>query len=228
MHELATHERFDKIASDCIGQLAAQLGRRYSRTATALDAFTVYDNTGRQGEAVTCIRGFLGAMEQVLHEGRGLVLFGNAGTGKDHLLAAALYYVAGAGIPVAFTSGQRLFAGIRDTMDSGDREEKIVGPLVAPIVIGISDPLSPRGDLSDWDARILADLIDRRYRAQRATWITLNATDEADGKNKLTALIWDRLRDGSEVVPCFWPSFRGLRGKPSASQPIAGKISAAS
>ena len=112
-------------------------------------------------------------------------------------------------------------------MDCGERERKILQQWVEPFVLGISDPVSPRGDLSDWDARILAMLIDERYRARRPTWLTMNAADEADAKAKLTALIWYRFQDDATIIPCFWPSFRGLRGKP-AGQTFTPKIAAVS
>jgi DNA replication protein DnaC len=207
--------QFDRVASNCISTLKRQLGERYAPELMSLDKFRVYDQSGRQAAAVAQMHAFVADMEGVLREARGLVLYGSVGTGKDFFLGAALYQVARAGIPAAFVSGHEIFASIRDSMDSGEREAKVLEPWLQSFVLGISDPVSPRGDLSDWEARVLAGLLDKRYRAMRPTWLTLNANDEADAKAKLTALIWDRFQDGAEIIPCFWPSFRGLRGKPN-------------
>ena len=219
---LESWESFSCVAGRCVHNLKADLGQRYTPELVELEKFRVYDSSGRQVAALASLRDFVANLETVLRETRGLVLYGNVGTGKDHLLAAALYYVAHAGIPAAWVSGERLFQAVRDSMDTGQREEKIVQPWLSPAVLGISDPVNPRGDLSDWDARILAGLIDRRYRALRPTWLTMNASNETDAKNRLTPLIWDRLQDGAEVIPCFWQSYRSLRGKPAES--IAGKV----
>jgi DNA replication protein DnaC len=218
--------RFDYVAGRCITSLRAQLGERYSPDLAALSNFRVYDASGRQAAVLAGMRDFIANMEAALRETRGLVLYGDVGTGKDHLLAAALYHVAGAGIPAAWISGEQIFQRIRDSMDSHQREETILEFWLRPTVLGISDPVTPNGALSEWDARVLNGLLDRRYRALRPTWLTMNAKNEADAKGKLTPVIWDRFQEAAEIIPCFWQSFRGLRGKPT--QAVAGKIGAAS
>jgi DNA replication protein DnaC len=223
MRPVAEHESFPAQVSRCVDALHQQLGERYSPARASLESYKTEDDSGRQAAAVKLVKRFIADLENALREGSGLVLYGSVGTGKDHLLAAALYRVAGAAIPVAWASGETIFAGIRDTMDSGELEQKIVGPLISPVVLAISDPTSPRGPLSDWDARILARIVDKRNRAMRCTWLTMNAENEADAKNRLTPLIWDRLRDQAEIIPCFWESFRGRRIKATAP-PIAGKV----
>ena len=223
---LADYENFDRVAALSMAALKRQLGERYSPQAAALEKFCVYDTTGAQVAALARMREFLREMEIVLRQTRGLVLYGSVGTGKDHLLAAALYHVASAGIPAAWVSGEDIYLRVRDSMDSHEREEKILQPWLQPTVLGISDPVSPRGDLGDWDARVLGRLLDRRYRALRPTWLTMNAIDEADAKAKLTALIWDRFQEDAEIIHCYWPSFRGWARK--NNQAVAGKIGAAS
>ena len=53
----------------------------------------------------------------------------------------------------------------------------------------------------------------------KPTWLTMNAANEADARDKLTAMIWDRLQDDAEIIPCFWKSYRSLKTKPSATRP---------
>jgi DNA replication protein DnaC len=192
MPEFPWDARFDYVAGRCMAGLKQQLQERYSPERAALDKFRVYDPSGRQAAALASVRDFIANMETVLRETHGLVLYGAVGTGKDHLLAATLYHVAAAGIPAAWISGEQIFQRIRDSMDSGQREETILEFWLRPTVLGISDPVTPNGALSEWDARVLGGLLDRRYRALRPTWLTMNAKDEADAKGKLTPVIWDR------------------------------------
>ena len=158
---LASHERLACVIAKSQSALTQQLGERYTPARASLEVFTLYDPKGEQSAALDRVRGFIANMEAVLRETRGLVLYGPSGVGKDHLLAAVLYHVASAGIPVGWVSGEDVFLKIRDSMDSGEREEKIIQHWLRPTVLGISDPASPRGELKDWDARILARLIDR-------------------------------------------------------------------
>jgi DNA replication protein DnaC len=218
LNPLPWDKKFDRVAAGWVAALAQQLGERYTPARAALEALKVYDPKGEQARALDRVRGFIADMEAVLHETRGLVLYGPSGVGKDHLLSAALYHVANAGIPVGWVSGEDVFLRIRDSMDTGEREEKIIQHWLQPTVLGISDPVSPRGELKDWDARILARLIDRRYRALRPTWMSMNASNENDAREKLTAMIWDRLQDGAEIIPCFWQSYRSLKTKPTANR----------
>jgi DNA replication protein DnaC len=203
---------FERLANDCVRSLASQLGGRYTPDRAALSQYEVYGGKKQQA-ALDAIYRFIADIHLALAHCRGLVLYGSVGTGKDHLIAAVLYEVARAGIPTSWTSGEDLFLAIRDTMDTSETEERILTRYLRPIVLGISDPTSPRGDLGDWDARVLARIIDRRYRAFRPTWITMNATSRDDARNRLTSLIWDRMQDQAELIPCFWPSFRE-RSKP--------------
>ncbi len=226
LRPLAPHERLEEIARRCISTLAKQLGDRYTPARTSLAAYRIYDPSGEQAAALQRVTGFVDRMETMLRETRGLVLYGSVGTGKDYLLAAALYHVAGAGIPAGFVSGEDLYLRVRDSFDTGEREDAILHRLQEPVVLGISDPVGTRGELSDWNARVLARVLDRRYRAMRPTWLTLNATNEDDARKKLTPLIWDRFQDAAEIVPCFWQSFRSLRPTASGARPITGKITA--
>jgi DNA replication protein DnaC len=149
-----------ELAGFCWHQGWNQLGKRYSPELAALEKFRVYDPSGRQAAALARVRDFIGNMESTLRETRGLVLYGAVGTGKNHLLAAALYRVASAGISAAWVSGQQVFQRIRDSMDSHQSEEAILEFWLRPTVLGITDPVTPRGDISDWDSRVLARLLD--------------------------------------------------------------------
>jgi DNA replication protein DnaC len=201
-----SHQAAEKLASRALADLAFSLGARYSRERTRLAKFEIYHAS--QETAVTRVRAFIADMGTNLQEGRSLVLYGAVGAGKDHLLAAALYVAASATLPAQWLSGQEFYGRIRDTMDTGEREETVMEKWTRPIILGISDPIPPIGKPSEWNTSQLYRILDRRYRAMRSTWVSLNAESLADADAKLSAPIFDRLRDGATLVPCFWPSFR--------------------
>jgi hypothetical protein len=61
---------------------------------------------------------------------------------------------------------------------------------------------------TDWSTSQLFRLFDNRYRNLKSTWATINALSIEDADEKLSAPVFDRLRDNAELFPCFWPSFR--------------------
>ena len=142
---------------------------------------------------------------------RGLVLLGTVGTGKDHLLAALLYAAARSGHSARWVNGQEVFGQFRDRIDTGKADEQHFRELCAPAVLGISDPIPPVGQAGAWDLGNLYRLLDRRYRAMKATWVTINAQSADDADAKLSEPVFDRLRDGAEIVTCCWPSYRERR-----------------
>lgn len=206
LHIPATKGDYETVCKACLNALAADLGERYSRERTLLSRFDIYHPA--QKESVEKVSRFITSAASNLAGGRGLVLYGAVGTGKDHLLAAAMYHLASAGVPVRWVNGQEIFGRFRDSMDSGVREDSLLKEWATPTVLGISDPIPPGGKPSDYNLMQLYRLLDRRYRMMRPTWISLNALSVEDADEKLSAPVFDRVRDGAEIVRCFWPSYR--------------------
>lgn len=199
-------ERFSLIASQCIGALSRDLGERYSPSRATLENFTIYHQA--QQAAISSVRAFIDDAPISIANGCGIVLYGPVGTGKDHLLAAAMYVVAASGVWVRWVSGQELYGQIRDSMDTGRPEDSLLNEWEKPCLLGISDPIPPVGTPSEWNTMQLYRLLDRRYRAKKSTWISVNALSIDDADVKLSAPVFDRIRHGAVLVPCFWPSFR--------------------
>ena len=169
-------------------------------------------------------------LAEMTQSGRGLLFLGTVGAGKDHLLATMLYralreyegaphpgvsriFVApqtfdGANQPFAWISGQDLYGKFRDLMDDKMPEQRLVDALSNPTILAISDLIPPIGDPSAWSIAQLYRVIDQRYRAMKPTWATTNALSVDDADAKLTAPIFDRLREKAMILNCFWPSFR--------------------
>jgi DNA replication protein DnaC len=209
---LAEAERH--AAERAVADLAARLGRRYAPDRATLEGFEVYHRDQRP--VLGRLREIRAELPGWLEGGRGLVFYGTVGTGKDHLLAAMLYAAARAGLSCRWENGQDLHARFRDQVKADGREEDVLAPLVAPQVLAVSDPTPPAGQLTPWNQLQLYRLFDRRYRALRSTWVTLNASSVSDADAQLSEPVFDRLRHGAELLPCFWPSYRE-RGRTQAS-----------
>jgi DNA replication protein DnaC len=191
---------------DNVRRLAQALGRRYGPDACTLDGYILYHRDQRA--VLDRLRALVPALPEFIARGRGLLLYGTVGTGKDHLLAAMLYAAARQGITCHWVNGQELFGAFRDNIASGRREAEILNDLAEPQVLAISDPIPPAAAPTAWNVAQLLRLIDRRYREMKSTWATLNALSPEDADAKLSAPVFDRLRENAEMVRCFWPSYR--------------------
>lgn len=193
--------------------LAAKLGKRYAECR--LSNFN--KELPAQAKVVSSLdRLDLAAM---LNEGRGLVLYGSVGTGKDHLLAAMLFRVCdlptrkiGANFVARkcqWINGLELLATFRDAIGEDKSERRMIESFTEADVLAISDPTPPIALRDEaWRIEILYRVLDARYRAMKSTWLSINAGSPEEADEKLTAPIFDRLRDGAEMFRCCWPSYR--------------------
>lgn len=189
--------------------IAQELGQRYRDCR--LDNFEIYgtqDAQARQTEAVSHCRKLAESLSGELTADIGLVLFGPPGTGKDHILAAMLRAACICGKSVMWINGLDFFGEVRDKIDSDTPESAIIKKLAAPDVLAISDPLPPWGPLTPFQSQTLFRVIDRRYRQEKPTWVTINVSDSAEASERIGAALIDRLRQRSLAVHCNWPSFR--------------------
>lgn len=189
-----------------MADLAGQLGLRYSPKAMAISSFSIYDS--RQSKVIETVKRLAESLPSWAVEGRGVLFFGTVGTGKDHLLASLLYIAAASGLSCKWVNGQEVYGQFRDRMDTGQREEDLLSELCRPQVLAISDPVPPTGNPTPFNVSQLYRLTDRRYRAKKSTWMTVNGLSPEDLDSKLSAPLFDRLREDAELLGCFWPSYR--------------------
>lgn len=198
IEQIAAEEEMERkrLVAVALGEIVKQLGKRYSPALANLQAYRIYH--ANQTPVIEALR--TANVADMVKDGRGIVLLGSVGTGKDHLLAA-----------MRWLSGPEFYGDLRDRMDTGDSEDQRFHELKRPKVLAISDPIPPVGGPTAWNVSQLYRLLDRRYRDLRSTWMTLNATSERDADELLSAPIWDRLRENALVLKCFWPSYRQQR-----------------
>lgn len=189
--------------------LTRQIGKRYAKCRVS--NFQLSEDpavAARQQGVIDALRAYGNEIEQNIKAGRGIVLDGQPGTGKDHLLVGLMYAAVGAGFAVAWRNGMDLFGQLRDAITNGTEERRILSELVKPDVLVLSDPVPPWGDLTQYQGSFLFRLVDARYRNLRPTWVTTNSPGGDDAKQRMGPQVVDRLRDGALCLGCSWPSYR--------------------
>lgn len=144
-----------------------------------------------------------------------LYLHGEKGTGKTWLLEAAVAYVIrklarGA----VFTSPIKLWADIKagfgDNPDEkAQSEARVISDLTSCALLAIDD-IARKTTPTEWEIGILLQIIDERYRANRATLVSSNYSvadlfkmwSDADDprKTKNVELLADRLSDKRAAI----------------------------
>ncbi|MFZ5470733.1 MAG: ATP-binding protein [Myxococcota bacterium] len=106
-------------------------------------------------------------------DGRGFVLSGSVGTGKTHLLVAALAHaIVEKGARAQYVEVSLLYATIRRGFQEGKSGGEIIGPLSEVELLAIDELGKGRG--SPFEMETLDELIARRYNAGRATLFATN------------------------------------------------------
>lgn len=140
---------------------------------------------------------------------RNAIFYGPCGSGKDHLAMGLLREVAKVRpVSSAAVLGQDLFAAIRKKLADDKDEAETIREFAGPDVLIVSDPLPPSGALTEWQAACLFRLVNARYTAGRATWITINVSDGKEAIERMGAASWDRLKHDAWVFRCAWQSHR--------------------
>lgn len=186
--------------------LAARLGRRYAEAK--FDSFIA--DSGPQRLVLEHARDYADKIAINLHEGRSVLLYGPPGTGKDHLATAIMRAaILDAGATVEWCDGADFYGAMRDGIDGRQSESLLLSRFREPALLAISDPVPPLGAVeSSWQLSMLFRVVDRRYRDQKATLMTLNVATRTEAEQRLSPNIIDRLGHGALALNCNWSSFR--------------------
>ena len=162
-------------------------------------------------------------------QGPGLILAGEPGRGKTHLLAAVVReLVFRHGVAVKFIEFSHLLANIREGYDRKEGEARLLSPLVRAPVLAIDELGKGRG--SEFETTVLDEIVSRRYNAQAGPLLaTTNfplrvarARRESDSlstmvlptlSERLGERVWSRLKENSALVEAVGDDFRITRGK---------------
>lgn len=191
--------------SDWCRAFFARRGARYQNCR--LSNFEV----GKDGqeEALQVIMWYAKNMADHVTRGRGLILFGPRGSGKDHIASAlATAAIMHHAFDVDWVNGMELFGRVRDSFDGKEDEADIVRDFVRRQILYLSDPLPPSGSLTEFQATFLFRILDQRYSQMKPTWVTVNVASATELDSRIGAQNGDRLRHEALAVFCNWPSYR--------------------
>jgi DNA replication protein DnaC len=120
----------------------------------------------------------------------GLLISGHAGVGKTHLAAAIARALIEARMDVLFLEVSKLFTDLRAAIQRGESEEGLLQRHVEVAWLVLDDLGS--GSFSDFERRVLLDLLNRRGNERRKTVVTSNLDLQAIAE-KLDERIASRL-----------------------------------
>lgn len=137
-----------------------------------------------------------------------VALLGDRGTGKTQMAAVLIQRHARLSErphPL-YVRAVDVFMDIREAYrPNGPTEREQVEQFTSPTLLVIDDAHERGG--SDWENRLLAYIIDRRYGDQLDTLLISNQQPD-EFKASIGPSIYSRLIETGGIVLCAWPSFR--------------------
>ena len=144
------------------------------------------------------------------------ILIGGLGTGKTHLLCAAVITLCRREYRARYITAADYLRTIRATWErrnrAEDSEAEILNAFASVDFLAVDEVGATRG--SEDERRILFELINARYEAELPTALAGNVERQELAENFIGERAFDRLREGGGRVIVFdWPSFRGRAPK---------------
>jgi DNA replication protein DnaC len=209
-----------RIARRKARKLAGVIPRRYQ--GVSFDRPPV---THMPADVVRAVRGYVGAVDERLADGRGIWFSGDVGTGKTTLAMLISAEALRRGHSVAIYSLPRLLGQLRETFD--DESDASLGVLLERLaaveLLHIDDVGAEQS--SPWVLEQLYTIVNSRYEDRRAVMITTNLPEdelrEQIGERTVSRLVEmcgdPLLLCGNDHRTEFEPPER-----PAAAQPQAG------
>lgn len=135
-------------------------------------------------------------------------LIGPPGTGKTHLGSAMVHAAILAGHYAHIDSARNIVRRLRATWAKGsaESEQNVLDDLTGTGLLVIDEIGVGFG--SEAETTQLFDVIDRRYQLCRPV-VLLSNLNLPNIKTALGDRLYDRMREGFQVLVCDWPSHRG-------------------
>ena len=148
-------------------------------------------------------------LKEQIEAGKGMIIFGNPGNGKSHLVAAIVNQAVKLGNVAVFERVPRLLAKIRSTYSGGTvSEEEIITALIKADLLVLDDLGAEK--CSEWTEQSLYTIIDERYTEGLPVIATTN-TDLEELERKIGPRSMDRLLEMCEIVENRGTSYRQER-----------------
>src|SRR5690606_29794257 len=161
-------------------------------------------------------------------ENRGLVLYGEVGRGKTHLMVGMLReLIFDFGVSARFVEFSHLIADMKSSFEHGQGASSLVDPLVRVDVLAI-DELG-KGRNTACEGTVLDELISRRYNAAatilapnhyppgaatgRAAPNLASETERPALADRVGDRVYSRLREMCDFVPLKGDDYRVTRGR---------------
>ena len=196
---------------------AAGIPAKYHAIDCALENFQRYEGPGTKGKIGNLVlvhKRIYQWVKGFVPGERGFLLHGGVGTGKTHLMAAALRYLTlEKGVECRFVEFTHLLSDIKQQFDQGRGEAAVLGPVISHEVLAI-DELG-KGRRNEWQVGIADEIISKRYNRGLTTLFTTNYPVETpddgldeDLRQRIGDRIFSRLHEMADFIHIDAPDFR--------------------
>ncbi len=170
------------------------------------------DKTRDQTALKGALSGYLRDAPERLLDGRGIVLHGDVGRGKTHLLCALCReLVLQRGIAVRFVEFSHLMSDLKAGFDQGQSAARLLEPLIQVDVLAIDELGKGRSTPTPFEEMVVDELVSRRYAAVRPILATTNYSLPSRSSFVGNAATSNSLGDvgarvAADLAPPSWPS----------------------
>ena len=178
----------------------SKLGERFKKRN--FNSFEVNDDNRN---AYQMSKKYVEEFEKFKETGRGLLFFGNYGTGKTHLAAAVLQNVIKKGYTGVFMSVPELISKIRASWSNDENEGDMID-IISETDLVVMDDLGAE-NTKDWVKERLFVILNRRYEAMLPTIFTTNCNME-ELKRKTGGRIHSRLMEMCKGIKLIGDDYR--------------------
>lgn len=134
-------------------------------------------------------------------------LVGGRGPGKTQMAATLAIECAGQGITSLYCTATEMLMAFKSAYksESKETEESVMLRFKRPTLL-IVDEMDKRA-ATDWEQRLIFELLDRRYRDMRSTIIISNQTAR-EFADSIGPSLASRMTEAGGIIECTWQSFR--------------------